>query len=118
MLPALREARGNIINLLDIHAEIPMPGHAVYSAAKAGLRLLTRAMAKELAPNVRVNGVAPGAILWPESGSSVAEREKIVADTPMKRTGTPEDIANAVLFLAGSEFITGQIIAVDGGRSL
>ncbi|MBW3568406.1 MAG: pteridine reductase [Proteobacteria bacterium] len=118
LLPALRESRGSIVNLLDIHAEIPMPGHAVYSAAKAGLHMLTRAMAKELAPDVRVNGVAPGAILWPESGSSVTEREKIVADTPMKRTGTPEDIANAVMFLAGSGFITGQIIAVDGGRSL
>jgi len=117
-LPALRDARGVIINLLDIHAERPMPGHAVYSAAKAGLHMLTRALAKELAPDVRVNGVAPGAILWPESGSSDADRKKIIAETPMGRTGTPEDIANAVLFLVNSSFITGQIIAVDGGRSL
>ena len=117
-LPALRAAHGNVINLLDIHASRPMVGHAVYSAAKAGMHMMTRALAQELAPAVRVNGVAPGAILWPENGGSEADRERIVADTPLGRTGSPEDIANAVIFLARGEFITGQVIAVDGGRSV
>lgn len=117
-LPALVNSHGCVINLVDIHARRPLEGHAVYSTAKAGLDMLTRALAKELAPAVRVNGVAPGAILWPESGLSESSREKIVERTPLKRTGTPEDIARTVLFLARSEFITGQIVAVDGGRSL
>lgn len=116
--PALQATRGSIVNLLDIHAERPMAGHAVYSAAKAGTHMLTRALAQELAPAIRVNGVAPGAILWPENGSSSANRERIIAETPLGRTGSPEDIAKAVLFLAKSGFVTGQIIAVDGGRSI
>lgn len=114
----LRESRGAIVNLIDIHAERPLANHAAYSASKAGLHMLTRALAKELAPEVRVNGVSPGAILWPESGMSDRERENIIASTPLKRTGTPRDIADAVLFLARSEFITGQILAVDGGRGI
>lgn len=116
--PALQAAHGNVINLLDIHASRPMRGHAVYSAAKAGMHMMTRALAQELAPAVRVNGVAPGAILWPENGSSEADREEIIAQTPLQRSGNPDDIANAVIFLARNEFITGQIIAVDGGRSI
>lgn len=114
----LRESRGAIVNLIDIHAERPLANHAAYSASKAGLHMLTRALAKELAPEVRVNGVSPGAILWPESGMSDRERENIIASTPLKRTGTPRDIADAVLFLARSEFITGQILPVDGGRGI
>lgn len=114
----LRESRGAIVNLIDIHAERPLANHAAYSASKAGLHMLTRALAKELAPEVRVNGVSPGAILWPESGMNDRERENIIASTPLQRTGTPQDIADAVLFLARSEFITGQILAVDGGRSI
>lgn len=116
--PLLRASRGSIVNLIDIHGGRPLAGHPVYSTAKAGLHMLTRALAKELAPTLRVNGVAPGAILWPESGLSDAARESIVASTPLQRTGTPQDIANAVLFLARSPFITGQILTVDGGRSL
>lgn len=114
----LRESRGAIVNLIDIHAERPLANHAAYSASKAGLHMLTRALAKELAPEVRVNGVSPGAILWQESGMSDRERENIIASTPLKRTGTPRDIADAVLFLARSEFITGQILPVDGGRGI
>lgn len=117
-LPALQAAQGSVVNLLDIHASRPMRGHAAYSAAKAGMYMMTRALAQELAPAVRVNGVAPGAILWPENGSSEAAREQIIAQTPLRRTGSPEDIAKTVLFLANSTFITGQIIAVDGGRSI
>ncbi len=109
---------GAIVNLVDIHGARPLANHAVYSTAKAGLHMLTRALAKELAPGVRVNGVSPGAILWPEAETSEAEKKRIVAATPLARTGTPQDIADAVLFLARSAYITGQIIAVDGGRSL
>lgn len=116
--PFLQASSGAIVNLVDIHGERPLAGHAVYSTAKAGLHMLTRALAKELAPAVRVNGVSPGAILWPESGMNDDERENIVAATPLRRTGHPQDVADAVLFLARSPFITGQVLAVDGGRSL
>lgn len=116
--PHLAEHNGAIVNLIDVHATRPLAEHAVYCAAKAGLHMLTRAMAKELGPRVRVNGVAPGAILWPEGGVSDAGKQAIIDATPLQRTGSPEDIAETVLFLARSTFITGQIIAVDGGRSL
>jgi pteridine reductase len=120
--PLLAETRGSIINLLDIHAGRPRRGYSVYSAAKSGLQALTRSLARDLAPQVRVNGVAPGAILWPEDGqmSDVAERDAIIRATPLKRTGTPADIAHAVRFLLSEEagFITGQVIAVDGGRAI
>lgn len=109
---------GAIVNLIDIHGERPLANHAVYSTAKAGLHMLTRALAKDLAPHVRVNGISPGAILWPQAEMNDAEKEKIVAGTPLARIGTPHDIADAVLFLARSEFITGRVIVVDGGRSL
>lgn len=115
---ALARNNGAIVNLVDIHASRPLAGHAVYSTAKAGLHMLTRALAQELAPSVRVNGVAPGAILWPQGGVSKAERQRILDSTPLQRMGQPRDIADAVLFLARSPFITGQVIAVDGGRSL
>jgi pteridine reductase len=117
----LRLARGAIVNVVDIHAERPLEDFAVYSVAKAGLAGLTRSLAVELAPEVRVNGVAPGAILWPDEGRhfDAAERERITAQTPLARTGNPEDIAGAVkYFLFDAPFVTGQILAVDGGRGL
>lgn len=117
--PHLRQARGAIVNVTDIHAERPLKGFLVYSVAKAGLAALTRALALELAPEVRVNAVAPGAIAWPEDGKfDNAERARIVATTPLGRIGDPADIAQAVHFLASAPFVTGQTVAVDGGRSV
>ncbi|HWA39540.1 MAG TPA: pteridine reductase [Burkholderiales bacterium] len=117
--PKLAERQGAIVNIVDIHAERPLKGYPVYSIAKAGLAALTRALASELAPKVRVNGVAPGAIAWPEDGQfDAAERARILATTPLARIGTPEDIAQAVHFLACAPYVTGQVVAVDGGRSL
>ena len=117
--PELARTGGSIVNIVDIHADRPLKGYAVYSIAKAGLAALTRSLALELAPQVRVNGVAPGAIAWPEDGQFDAEeRKRIVATTPLARTGTPEDIAQAVHYLACAPYVTGQIIAVDGGRSV
>jgi pteridine reductase len=116
---ALAKHEGAIVNIVDIHAERPLKGYPVYSIAKAGLAAMTRSLALELAPRVRVNGVAPGAIAWPEDGQfDPAERERVVATTPLGRTGTPEDIAQAVHFLACAPYVTGQILAVDGGRSI
>jgi pteridine reductase len=117
--PELARHQGSIINIVDIHAERPLKGYPLYSVAKAGLAALTRSLAVELAPTVRVNGVAPGAIAWPEDGQlEPAERERILATTPLARVGSPEDVAQAVHFLACAPYVTGQIIAVDGGRSL
>jgi len=117
--PHLKQARGAIVNITDIHAERPLKGFALYSVAKAGLAALTRSLALELAPEVRVNAVAPGAIAWPEDGKfDNAERQRIVATTPLGRIGAPQDIAQAVHFLATAPFVTGQTIAVDGGRSV
>jgi len=117
--PHLAKAQGAIVNIVDIHAERPLKGYPVYSIAKAGLAALTRSLALELAPRVRVNGVAPGAIAWPEDGQfEPAERERVIATTPLGRTGTAEDIAQAVHFLASAPYVTGQILAVDGGRSI
>jgi pteridine reductase len=118
-LPALREARGVIINIVDVHSQRPLRNHAVYGPAKAGLAMLTRSLAKDLAPEVRVNGVSPGAILWPENGMSATTKDAILEQIPLGRAGTPEDVANAVLFLAkDADYVTGQIIAIDGGRSI
>jgi pteridine reductase len=117
--PELAKTSGSIVNIVDIHAERPLKGYSVYSVAKAGLAALTRSLAIELAPNVRVNGVAPGAIAWPEDGQvDPAERDRILATTPLGRIGQPEDVAQAVHFLACAPFVTGQVIAVDGGRSV
>jgi pteridine reductase len=117
--PQLAATEGSIVNIVDIHAERPLKGYPVYSIAKAGLAALTRSLALELAPRVRVNGVAPGAIAWPEDGQFESdERRRIVATTPLARLGSPEDIAQAVHFLACAPFVTGQIMAVDGGRSV
>ena len=117
--PELARSQGAIVNIVDIHAERPLKGYSVYSIAKAGLAALTRSLALELAPKVRVNGVAPGAIAWPDDGQfENAERNRILATTPLGRLGSPEDIAQAVHFLACAPYITGQVIAVDGGRSI
>jgi pteridine reductase len=117
--PELAKHEGVIVNIVDIHAERPLKGYALYSVTKAGLAALTRSLAVELAPRVRVNGVAPGAIAWPEDGQfEQAERARIVATTPLGRVGSPEDIARAVHFLACAPYVTGQILAVDGGRSI
>jgi len=117
----LRRHHGCIVNIADIHAERPMHGHLLYSMAKAGLTALTRALAQELAPQVRVNAVSPGVIMWPENAAWMDEeqRRKIVAHTLLKREGEPEDVARAVTFLIqDAPYVTGQIIAVDGGRSI
>ncbi len=117
----LRAAHGAVVNVVDIHAERPLKDFAVYSVAKAGLAGLTRVLAVEMAPDVRVNGVAPGAILWPDDGRHFdpAERGRITAQTPLGRTGGPEDIAGAVKYLLfDAPFVTGQVLAVDGGRGL
>lgn len=119
--PWLARSRGAIVNIVDIHAERPLKDFVVYSVAKAGLAGLTRSLAIELAPDVRVNGVAPGSILWPEQGQhfATAEKERIVAQTPLARVGGPEDIAGAVKYLLfDAPFVTGQILAVDGGRGI
>ncbi len=119
LAPGLSAQGGCIVNILDIFAARPMPAHPVYSAAKAGLAGLTRSLALELAPQVRVNGVAPGAILWPERDLDSAEVQSILSRVPLARIGEPGDIASAVAYLAlDAPYITGQILAVDGGRSL
>lgn len=117
--PCLRTTRGNVINIVDIHARRPLRDHHVYGAAKAGLAMLTRSLAKDLAPQVRVNGIAPGAIAWPEDGMSESTKKSIVSQIPLGRTGEPADIANAVLFVVrDATYVTGQIIPIDGGRSI
>jgi pteridine reductase len=117
--PELAKHEGAIVNIVDIHAERPLKGYPLYSIAKAGLAAMTRSLAVELAPRVRVNGVAPGAIAWPEDNQfDPAERSRIIATTPLARLGSPQDIAQAVHFLAAAPYITGQVIAVDGGRSV
>jgi pteridine reductase len=117
----LRRQHGCIVNIVDIHAERPMQGHLLYSVAKAGLVALTKGLAQEMAPQVRVNAVAPGVIIWPEgeAWADQEQRRKIVAHTLLKREGEPDDIARTVKFLLNdSPYITGQVIAVDGGRSV
>lgn len=118
--PELRKVQGCIINIIDIHAELPLRNHLVYSAAKGGLLALTRALARELGPQIRVNGVSPGTIVWPEGPTwqNDIERQRIVNQTVLKRSGEPADIAGAVEFLISAPYVTGQILAVDGGRSI
>jgi pteridine reductase len=119
LLPQLATAGGSVVNLLDVHAVRPMAGHAVYCMAKAGLQMMTLAMAKDLGPQIRVNGVAPGAILWPEQDSTSEDQQKILNKTVMGRAGKPEDIASAVAYLGlDAPYVTGQVLAIDGGRSL
>ena len=117
--PSLRASQGLIINMIDIHALRPLRAHLVYSVAKAGLAMLTRALARELGPEVRVNGIAPGPVLWPEGDMDEALKREIIDKTALKRHGTARDVARAALFLAkDAPYVTGQIIAVDGGRSI
>ncbi len=117
----LKQQRGCIVNIVDIHTERPLKNYVIYNAAKGGLLSLTKSLAVELAPEVRVNGVSPGPILWPEAGewADEAARQQIIAGTLLKRCGEPDDIAKTVQFLiTDAPYITGQIIAVDGGRSI
>jgi pteridine reductase len=116
---SLKQSQGSIINLVDIHAERPLKEHPIYSVAKAGNAMLVKSLARELGPEVRVNGIAPGAILWPEQGLEEHAKDEILNRTALKRSGSPEDIARTLLFLVrDNDYITGQIIAVDGGRTL
>lgn len=113
----LARREGLILNIADIHGLRPLGNHAVYSAAKAGLVMLTRSLARELGPVIRVNAIAPGPVMWPERGVDAALRDRIVARTALKRAGTPEDVARAAIFFAtAAPFITGEVLAVDGGR--
>lgn len=117
----LRRRRGCIVNITDIHADRPMKNYVIYSIAKAGLAGLTRSLARELGPDVRVNGVAPGPIIWPEDAEDIDEvsRQRIISHTILKQAGDPADIAEAVYYLAATAgYVTGQIINVDGGRSI
>ncbi len=119
--PHLRAARGAIVNLVDIHSERPLKDFVAYSVAKAAMVGLTRSLALELAPQVRVNGVSPGAILWPDDDAHfpAAERRRIVGQTPLARAGEPADVAGAVKYLLlDAPFVTGQVLAVDGGRAI
>jgi len=117
--PYLRDSNGVIINMIDIHAARPLRHHTVYGSAKAGLAMLTRSLARDLAPAIRVNGVSPGAILWPEDDMPDSVKSNIIGQVPMKRAGEPSDIANCILYLVrDADYVTGQIVAVDGGRSI
>jgi pteridine reductase len=117
--PHLKKSQGCIINIVDIHAERPLRQYPVYSMAKAGLVMMTRALACELGPEVRVNAIAPGAILWPDTDMDEATREKIISRTFLKRKGDPHDIAKTALFLIkDATYMSGQVLTVDGGRSL
>ena len=115
----LQQSRGTIINIIDIHSKKPLKDHPIYGSAKSGLAMLTRSLASDLAPDVRVNGISPGLILWPENNPSDQVKNNILQQIPLKKIGTSEDIANCVLFLIeDAPYITGEIITVDGGRSM
>ncbi len=117
--PLLKKQGGCIVNIVDIHAQKPLKNHPVYCIAKAGLHMLTLSLARELGPEIRVNGVAPGAILWPEAALNSVAKQQIVDSTALKRQGNPNDIATTVLFMIrDAPYITGQVLSVDGGRTL
>jgi pteridine reductase len=118
--PHLKAAGGSIVNITDIHAERPLKSYVIYNVAKAGLAGLTRTLARELGPEIRVNAVAPGPVLWPDDGSfDELARQRVISSTLLKRAGEPDDVAAAVYFLvAEAPYVTGQVIAVDGGRSV
>jgi len=119
LAPALSNAKGCIVNMADIHAERGLPGYITYSIAKAGVVAMTKALAKELAPSVRVNAVAPGAILWPENAEDQERQAEILLKVPLQRCGAVDDIARAVRFLiCEADYMTGQVLSVDGGRLL
>jgi len=118
LLSLLRRSRGSVVNILDVGgALVPWPGYAAYGASKAALRAITEALAVELAPEVRVNAIAPGTVLWPESYTKKVQR-RLASRIPLRRVGAPDDVARAVRFLADSPFVTGAVIPVDGGRHL
>jgi len=116
----LANSKGSIVNIIDIHSDRPLKNHSIYNISKAGLKMLTKTLAKELAPNIRVNGVSPGSILWPQNLTDLPEKEKLnmLDSIALKRQGSTKDIAEAVLFLADAKYITGEVIKIDGGRSL
>ena len=115
----LTQSNGSVVNIIDIYAKNPLANHPIYCSAKAGLEMLTKSLARDLAPQVRVNGVAPGAILWPENGNMEYTQAALIERVPLKRMGDPEEIAKMVQFLLDeATYTTGQIIAVDGGRSV
>ena len=117
--PHLRRAGGAVVNMVDLYAERPLAGHTVYCMAKAALLAMTRSLALELAPAVRVNAISPGAILWPEEDGEDESRREMLERTPLGRTGTPEEIASAVCWLLrGATYSTGQVLYLDGGRRL
>jgi pteridine reductase len=118
LAPALQESKGCIINMVDMHIDRPLPKHSVYLIAKSGLASLTQSLAIDLAPHIRVNGIAPGAILWPEREMDDEEKDKLLSSIPLGELGTPDDIANTLSFLTSASYVTGQIIYVDGGRGL
>ncbi|AWB67341.1 pteridine reductase [Saccharobesus litoralis] len=119
LAPALKKSQGCIINLTDIHAENPLRHHTIYCMAKAALVMMTKSLAKELAPDIRVNAVSPGAILWPEQTLTQDAKDQVINEIALERMGSPEDIASTIYFLAQqAPYVTGQILAVDGGRSL
>lgn len=118
-VPALRATRGAIVNLIDIYAERPLANHPIYCMAKAALAAMTRSLALDLGPDIRVNGVAPGAVMWPSDGKPYDDQQAMIARTPLQRAGSPQDVAGAVLWLLrDAPFVTGQIIRIDGGRTL
>ena len=116
--PSLREANGSIVNMLDIYASSPLKNHSLYCCAKAAKQMLVKSMALEMAPQVRVNGIAPGAILWPENSdaSNPENQQELLRKIPLNRTGNPESITQTVMFLLRNDYITGEVIRVDGGR--
>jgi len=116
----LATSQGSIVNIIDIHSDRPLKNHSIYNISKAGLKMLTKTLAKDLAPNIRVNGVSPGLILWPQDPTELSEEEKLnmLDRIALKSQGSTEDIAEAVLFLADAKYITGEVINIDGGRSL
>ena len=118
--PELKKRKGSIINIIDIHIDPPLKDHIIYNVSKAGLLALTKSLAKDLAPHIRVNGVSPGAIMWPETDMGNSSKKKeILSRIALRRTGEPDDIAKAILFLIQSaNYITGQNIEIDGGRKL
>jgi len=120
LYPELKKKRGSIINIIDIHINPPLKNHIIYNLSKAGLLALTKSLAKDLAPHVRVNGVSPGAIMWPEADKNKEKKKKdILSRIALKRVGDPDDIAQAVLFLIeNAGYVTGQNIDIDGGRKL
>ena len=118
--PSLRETNGSIVNMLDIYASSPLKNHSLYCCAKAAKQMLVKSLALEMAPQVRVNGIAPGAILWPETGgaSDPEKQQELLRKIPLNRTGSPESIAQTIMFLLRNDYITGEVIRVDGGRLL